>query len=216
MQIDQAMTRRLLLAGALIVGAGTGIGIAVASSSRPSSHASLSSPAMRADETWPGGARRAAGFRLRDQHGAPITVAALRGKPTVVTFLDPVCRSLCPVEARTLAAVVRRLGARAPNVVAVSVNPGADTVANFRSDAREWRLPATWRWATGSHAALAPIWRAYGIAVQVQTKRIAGVTVHEVAHSEEAYVIDAHGFQRALFLFPFQAADVERTIRSLR
>ena len=140
----------------------------------------------------------------------------LRGRPTVVTFLDPVCRNLCPVEARTLGAVVRRLGARAPNVVAVSVNPGADTAANFRSDAREWNLPAAWRWATGPPAALARVWRDYGVAVEVQTKRIAGVTVHEVAHTEEAYIIDANGFQRALYLFPFRAVDVERTIRSLR
>jgi len=171
---------------------------------------------MRPDETWPAGARRAADFHLRDQHGAALSLGMLRGRPTVVTFLDPVCRNLCPVEAHALGAVVRRLGGRAPNVVAVSVNPGADTMANFRSDAREWRLPANWRWATGSRAALARTWRAYRIAVQVQTKRIAGVTVHEVAHSEEAYVIDANGFQRALFLFPFRAADVERTIRSLR
>jgi cytochrome oxidase Cu insertion factor (SCO1/SenC/PrrC family) len=216
MQIDQATTRRLLLAGALVAGAGAGIGIAVASSSGTSAPKAVAPPPMRADETWPAGARRAAGFRLRDQHGAPISLDALRGRPTVVTFLDPVCRNLCPIEARALGAVVRRLGAQAPNVVAVSVNPGADTVANFRSDAREWRLPATWRWATGSHAALARVWHAYRIAVQVQTKRLAGVTVHEVAHTEEAYVIDAHGFQRALFLFPFRAADVERTIRSLR
>jgi hypothetical protein len=49
----------------------------------------------------------------------------------------------------------------------------------------------------------------------VQTKRLAGVTVHDVLHTEEAYVLDARGFERALFLFPFRASDVERTIRSL-
>src|SRR5579862_2694570 len=216
MQIDPATTRRFLLAGALIVGAGAGIAIAIALS-RPSASPAAGPPApMGPNEVWRTGARRAADFHLRDQHGAAISLGMLRGRPTVVTFLDPVCRNLCPVEARTLGAVVRRLGSRAPNVVAVSVNPGADTAANFRSDAREWNLPPAWRWATGPRAALARVWRGYGVAVEVQTKRIAGVTVHEVAHTEEAYIIDANGFQRALFLFPFRAGDVERTIRSLR
>jgi protein SCO1/2 len=215
MQIDQTTSRRLLLAGAVIVGAGAGIGIAVASSNRASSPATAASTAMRPDKTWPAGALRAPAFRLRDQYGALVSTAALHGRPTIVTFLDPVCRNLCPVEARTLGAVVRHLGATAPNVVAVSVNPRADTDANFRSDAREWRLARSWRWATGPQAALARVWRAYGIAVQEQTTRVAGVTVHEVAHSEEAYVLDADGFERALFLFPFRAIDVERELRSL-
>jgi protein SCO1/2 len=216
MQIDRSTSRRLLLLGAVAVGAGAGIGIGVVSSKPPAAAPeAVTTAAMNANETWPAGARRAADFRLRDQHGAPVTVAGLRGRATVVTFLDPVCRNLCPVEARALAAVVRRLAARAPNVVAVSVNPGADTAANFRNDAREWHLPPSWRWATGSKEALARVWRDYGIAVQTQTKHLAGVTVHEVAHSEEAYVLDAEGFERALFLFPFRAIDVERTVRSL-
>ena len=133
----------------------------------------------------------------------------------IVTFLDPVCRNLCPIEARVLASVVRRLGADAPRVVAVSVNPGADKAANFRADAREWHLPTAWRWATGSHAELAPVWRAYGVAVQEQTRRVAGVTVRDVAHTEEAYVVDRQGTLRALFVFPFHAADVEQALRQL-
>ena len=141
--------------------------------------------------------------------------SASRSTPVVVTFIDPVCRNLCPLEATALGKVVRDLGPRAPAVVAVSVNPWADKPANFRADARAWRLPPSWHWATGSPAALARVWRSYAIAVQVQTKHLAGVTVRNVIHTEGSYVIDARGFQRALFLYPFRAADIERELERL-
>lgn len=132
-----------------------------------------------------------------------------------MTFIDPVCRNLCPLEATALGKVVRDLGAKAPAIVAVSVNPWADTAANFRADARAWRLPASWRWATGTQADLASVWRSYGVAVRVQTKRVAGVTVRNVIHTEGSYLIDARGYERALFLYPFRAADIEQELRRL-
>ena len=144
-----------------------------------------------------------------------MSIRALRGKPVLVTFIDPVCRNLCPLEAAALGKVVRDLGSRAPAVVAVSVNPWADTSANFKADASAWQLPSSWRWATGSRSSLARVWHSYGVAVQVRTKRLAGVTVRNVIHTEGSYVIDARGFERALFLYPFRAADVERELKEL-
>ena len=194
-----------------MLGAAIGIAVAIASSS-----SSKPSVAPRApDATWADGRRPAPQFDLRDQRGAPVSVRALRGKPAVVTFIDPVCRNLCPLEAAALGKVVRDLGSNAPAVVAVSVNPWADTRANFRADARAWRLPPSWRWGTGSHADLARVWRNYGVAVQVQTKHLAGVTVRNVIHTEGSYLIDARGFERALFLYPFRAADVEQELEQL-
>jgi peroxiredoxin len=37
---------------------------------------------------------------LTDQHGRTITLANLRGKVVLLTFLDPVCTSDCPMEAQ--------------------------------------------------------------------------------------------------------------------
>ena len=194
-----------------MLGAAVGIAVAIASSS-----SSKSSVATRApDATWADGRRPAPAFELRDQRGSPVSIRALRGKPAVVTFIDPVCRNLCPLEAAALGKVVRDLGSNAPAVVAVSVNPWADTRANFRADADEWRLPPSWRWATGSPAALARVWRSYSIGVRVQTKHLAGVTVRNVIHTEGSYLIDARGFERALFLYPFRAADIERELEQL-
>jgi cytochrome oxidase Cu insertion factor (SCO1/SenC/PrrC family) len=205
------MPRSIVLAAAVALGAAIGIAVAIASEGGSKSSVVTRTP----DATWPAGSRPAPEFHLRDQRGAPVSVRGLRGKPVVIAFIDPVCRNLCPLEAAALGKVVRDLGSRAPAVVAVSVNPWADTSANFKADARAWQLPSSWRWATGSRAGLARVWRSYGVTVQVQTKRLAGVTVRNVIHTEGSYVIDARGFERALFLYPFRAADIERELEQL-
>ncbi len=166
--------------------------------------------------TWPSGSRRAPGFRLNDQHGVPISLALLRGRPVVVTFIDPLCRNLCPLEAKVLMQMARQVpAAKRPTVVSVSVNPRADSLANFALDQQHWQLDASWRWAMGPQTRLARVWRDYGIGVQVVTKVVAGVTVRSVVHTEGSYVIDRDGYERALFLYPFTADDVAKTVMSL-
>ena len=81
---------------------------------------------------------------------------------------------------------------------------------------QRWRLGPQWRWAIGSPSALASVWRKYGIEVLATTKTLAGTTVHDISHTEAAYVIDPSGHERALFMWPFSAAEVERTIRLAR
>ena len=59
------------------------------------------------------------------------------------------------------------------------------------------------------------MWRRYQIGVLVTTKRIAGVTVREISHTEAAYLIDGRGYERALFLWPFRSGDVRATLAKL-
>jgi len=180
-----------------------------------STHGSGTPAASASYASWAAGARPAPSFSLRDQSGRTLTTAGLRGRVTIVSFIDPVCRNLCPLEAKELTRVVTDLGAAAPAVVAVSVNPPADTASAFRQDARAWKLPPSWRWGLGPARTLARVWRDYAIGVQVQRKTIAGVTVRDVVHTEAAYVIDTRGDERALFVWPYRAADVEKVVRSL-
>ena len=51
--------------------------------------------------------------------------------------------------------------------------------------------------------------------VLATSKTVAGVTVHRIGHTEAAYVIDAKGFERALFLWPYRAQDVVTALRLL-
>lgn len=193
------------------LGAGAGIGVAVYLA-RGSTTVEPSRPAA----TWAANAVRAPELRLVDLQGRLVSLAVLHDRPAIVTFIDPVCRDLCPLEARVLARVHHDLGAAAPSLIAVSVNPPADTQANLGKDAAVWGLPDSWRWAIGPPAALARVWRAYHVGVQTVRKTIAGVSVREIAHTEAAYVIDADGYERALFIYPFVAADVERELEGLR
>ena len=202
---------------ALGVAAVAGVTLAVVRESRaPAATEPATAPGFAAIATWAAGARRAPDFDLTDQNGAPISLAALRGRPLIVTFIDPLCRNLCPLEATILMRMARRVPAGArPTIVSVSVNPWGDTKANFALDAKHWRLGADWRWAVGPEAKLAAVWREYQIQVQVQKKIVAGVTVRSIAHTEGSYVIDRNGYERALFLYPFTAADVAKVVTSL-
>jgi cytochrome oxidase Cu insertion factor (SCO1/SenC/PrrC family) len=166
--------------------------------------------------TWAAGKLRAPDFRLTDQSGAPVSLAALRGRPVIVAFIDPLCRDYCPIEAQHLNDVVRTLPVgQKPAIVAVSVNVYGNAHANLVEDGRKWKLVPQWRWAIGPAAALGRVWSAYHIAVLATTKTVAGVKVHTIGHTEAAYVIDAHGFQRALFVWPYSAGAVVQTLRAL-
>lgn len=167
--------------------------------------------------TWREGVQRAPDFRLKDQNGRPISIASYRGRPVIVTFMDPLCRNLCPLEAHVLNALVGRLpAAQRPAIVAVSVDIWADSRADLLQDYSHWHLVPQWRWAVGSPAQLAAVWKSYKIEVTETTKKIAGATVHEIGHDEVAYVIDPAGYVRALFFWPFAPSDVERTLAQLR
>jgi len=202
-----------LLVGAVVIGVGVGIGVAIAQSSGRSKGTTLG-PGDDPGTTFPAGARRAPDFTLEDQAGRTISMRSLRGRPVVIAFIDPVCRNLCPLEAKVLNDVPRALpAATRPVIVAVSVNPWNQSRADLRLDAQRWHLTPDWRWAIGSYAALSKVWDGYAIGVQVQTRKLAGVTVHTVAHTEAAYVIDPAGFERALFVYPYRSGDVVNAVR---
>jgi protein SCO1/2 len=165
--------------------------------------------------TWPAGERPAPAFALRDQHGNPLTLASLRGRPAIVTFIDPLCRDFCPREASVLSEAATALGQDAPAIVSVSVNPWADTPANFRADAAHWRLAPGWRWGVGSYGELAEVWKRYAVGVQVSEKTIAGIKIRNIVHTGAAYLIDANGNERALFLYPFTTDQVVGATRSM-
>jgi cytochrome oxidase Cu insertion factor (SCO1/SenC/PrrC family) len=199
------VSRRLryaLWVGALVVG--IAVGAAIKLSRSHSSDANASAAAA----TWAAGAKAAPNFTLRDQSGKAITLASLRGRPVILSFLDPFCRDFCPREASILSQAAKQLGSANPALVSISVDPWADTRTNFRSDAVHWGLAPGWRWGIGSHPQLADVWKRYGVAVLVTHKLIAGVKARYITHTAAAYLIDATGHERALLLYPFQAKDV--------
>ena len=137
----------------------------------------------------------AKGFQLTDQHGRSVSLASLRGKVVLLTFLDPVCTSDCPLIAQEFRAAGQLLGASARHVelVAVVANPVYHQIAYTQAFDRQERLTQVpdWLYLTGSVPQLQQVWKNYGIAAQILP---AGSMI---SHPDIAYVIDQAGQVRA-------------------
>ncbi len=106
----------------------------------------------------------------------------------VLTFLDPVCTTDCPVIAQELRLADQMLGPRASSVdlVAVVANPVYDSPAfttAFDNQEGLDHLP-NWTFLSGPLAQLHKVWDDYGVQTAVVP---AGAMI---AHSDIVYVID--------------------------
>jgi cytochrome oxidase Cu insertion factor (SCO1/SenC/PrrC family) len=160
--------------------------------------------------SWAPGARPAPAINtLSDQTGTHFSLASLRGRPVAMEFFDSHCHAECPLAGRALAAAEAELpAAERPVLVVVSVNP-LDTRASVRAAIREWGLAglAPWHWLMGTHAQLAPVWRAYHIYVQPEPG--------DISHTQALYLIDRHGDERSGFLYPYTPPFVAHDMRIL-
>ena len=133
----------------------------------------------------------APGFALTDQNGASVTLASLRGKVVLMTFLDPVCTSDCPIIGQELKQAGVMLGSKDSDVelVAIVANPTYRAEEFTQAFDREEGLNAVpnWLYLTGSLSALGQVWAAYGVTVQ---NLPAGAMS---AHNDLAVVIDRSG-----------------------
>ena len=136
----------------------------------------------------------APGFQLTDQNGQPVTLASLRGKVVLMTFLDPVCTSDCPIIAQELKQAGVLLGAQDKNVVLVAIvaNPTYRSNTFTRAFDQQEGLATVpnWLYLTGSLSQLSAVWRQYGVTVQ---NLPAGAMS---AHNDLAVVIDRSGVIR--------------------
>lgn len=200
----------MILLAAVAVGAAGGALIRVLAGSGTAA-ATLSLPTLHGQAVWKAGARRAPNVSLRDQTGSLVTLASLRGRPVLLTFLDSQCTSSCPIAGRQLGSVLRRLpAAERPTLVIVSVDHAGDTPAGIRRALAKWHLNGPWavHWLNGrTRAQLASVWRSYGVRV-VSAK-------NDVVHSLALYLIDRRGYERTAYLFPFLQSFVQRDLGRL-
>jgi protein SCO1/2 len=124
-------------------------------------------------------------FALKDQDGKVATLAQYRGGPVILTFMYSTCRDTCPLTAQQIKGALDQLGKDIPTL-AISVDPANDTPLNARRFVNQQGLTKRMRFLLGSHAQLAPIWKAYGI--QPQAKGF--------EHTAYVVLVDAKGIQR--------------------
>ena len=136
----------------------------------------------------------APGFTLTDQHGQQVSLAGLRGKVVLLTFLDPVCVSDCPLIAQEFRQAGQLLGGNSSRVELVAVNLNllyyqAAYIQAFDSQERLADVP-DWVFLTSSPAQLRQVYSAYGVASQTLP---AGAML---GHSDIAFAIDTRGHLR--------------------
>jgi cytochrome oxidase Cu insertion factor (SCO1/SenC/PrrC family) len=130
-------------------------------------------------------------FTLTSQDGRQVSLASLRGKVVLLSFLDPVCTTDCPVIASEMRVADVLLGSRAADVELVSVvaNPTYTSLAYTRAfDVQEGlNTVPNWLYLTGTVSQLATVWHYFGIEVEDLP---AGAMA---AHNDIAFVISAKG-----------------------
>ena len=131
---------------------------------------------------------------LVDQRGRPFDLRSLRGRPVVLTFLDPHCTDVCPIISAEFAQADRLLaeGHHSVAFVAVNVNPYATATTDAAAYLHEHGLDdlGDFTFATGSAASLATVWKHYGVYVQAPDPSA------DVVHTSVTYFIDRAGVIR--------------------
>jgi cytochrome oxidase Cu insertion factor (SCO1/SenC/PrrC family) len=137
----------------------------------------------------------APGFTLTGQDGRQVSLSSLRGKVVLLTFLDPVCVTECPLIAREFWQAGQLLSARQRSqveLVAVNINPDYSQLAYIRAFDQQEDMKAIpdWKFLTGTPARLRKIYSSYGVASEDLP---AGAML---GHSDIAFVIDQSGIMR--------------------
>jgi len=133
-------------------------------------------------------------FQLRASTGQPVSLASLHGKVLLLTFLDPVCTTDCPLIAQELRVADQSLGAKAGSVevVAIAANPLYYTAPYLQAFDRQEGMSSlpNWVFLTGPVSQLHRVWANYGINVAT----LPGGQM--VAHNDLVFVIDRTGHIR--------------------
>jgi protein SCO1/2 len=190
--------RRVALAAVVLVCAGCGGSHAAKVSGPPPSP-------YRGVQLKPPSA--APSFALRDQAGRLVGSQSERGHWFVVAFLYTHCPDVCPLIANNLGAAMRKL----PDlrVLAVSVDPKGDTPAAVRKFLRVHRLPAKFRYLTGTRAELAPVWKKFHVAALPGPNGT-------ITHNTFELLVDPSGEERLFYDSTLRAADLEHDLPLLK
>jgi protein SCO1/2 len=126
---------------------------------------------------------------LRNYTGQPVSLAALRGKAVLVTFVYTHCPDVCPLIISDLAAAQRGLGKEASHlrILAVTVDPRRDTPAAIRTFLAARGATGRMDYLLGTGAQLRRTWKAWDVAVETGPNKLTD------GHSSIVYGITASG-----------------------
>jgi protein SCO1/2 len=152
-------------------------------------------------------------FALTSQDGAPVTLAALRGKIVAVSFIYTACPDICPLLTQKMAQVQDELGSDFGAKIAfvsITLDPERDTPEVLRDYAQFWGAKLDgWSFLTGSPEAVLAVTQRYGVFV---AKNENG----SVDHTQLTSIVDAEGTMRVQYLGArFDPEEFRRDLLSL-
>jgi cytochrome oxidase Cu insertion factor (SCO1/SenC/PrrC family) len=131
---------------------------------------------------------------LYDLNGSAYTIGKPHHHWMMVTFLDPVCWTDCPLLAAQFAQVARQTGTVPIDFVAIAANPYHHKASELRAFMRNYHLMGVrnFHFLNGTTAQLQAAWNSYGISVSSRP------TDKMAVHSDTAFVLDPKGNLRVV------------------
>jgi len=210
------MTRPVTWLAGLALAALAVAGCSSAASQEPPSGMSALSPASAAAEQNPNldlgsplGDRPAPDFALVNQFGQPMSLSQFRGRVVLLGFEDSECTTVCPLTTQSMVLAKELLGKAGTSVqlLGVDANPDATKVSDMLDYSRAHGMVNQWDFLTGSAAQLKAVWKAYNIAVQIESGQI--------DHTPALYVIDSHGREQKLYLTQMAYSSITQSAQVL-
>lgn len=191
-------TKRSALPFIIIAVAAAIVGAGVALSLRDEATQAAPPPPGLVAGTHLPAARSLQDFNLLDQDGQPVTLADLRGRPSLLFFGFTQCPDVCPTTLALLSTALQR--ATAPNlrVVLVSVDPERDTPQRLGAYVRAF--DASFTGLTGSVEEVEKLARQLGVAA-VRVPRPGGD--YTIDHSAALLWLDRDARLTTIFTPPF-------------
>ena len=148
-------------------------------------------------------------FTLTNQFGQPMSLSQFRGKVVLLGFEDSECTTVCPLTTQSMVLAKHLLGTAGNSVqlLGVDANPQATSVADVMSYSRTHGMVNQWDFLTGSLAQLRQTWRAYHIAVQIESGQI--------DHTPALFVISQQGRLQKIYLTQMAYSSVPQSAQVL-
>src|SRR5712675_355954 len=129
---------------------------------------------------------------LIDQHGNPISLASLKGKPVLIDFIYTSCASTCPVLTSKIAAVARELGpvlGANVTIVSITLDPEHDRPAQLAAYAKSQAVESnSWLFLTGKSADIDQVLAAFKLRRMRESDG-------SIMHSVSAFLLGPDGHQ---------------------
>jgi len=153
----------------------------------------------------------ASDFQLTDQNGSVISLSDFRGKVVVLTFMDAKCQDTCPLTAAQFREVYRQIHQNEATQIVflgVNVNVEESAVSDVLETTQAWHLDEipSWHFLTGSHEALEPLWKDYGVSAAPSPDG------SSIMHTSGTFLIDPSGQKRWYISTPFSNRDTDLTL----